>query len=162
MITSNTQCIKCFFGRTKGSIPWIWFAVIPMLLRRGENRTFEEAPLFTNRESASTLINPQEDLRFFQPYNPMQSAICPLDMIGDFDNRPNESPGASYQVNGFWFQAHTNATSAYYLPESFYDLLRDSPNSSIKSTGKVYSMYGEYDYIREKLFEGKLASAQTS
>lgn len=121
----------------------------------GANRTFDEAPLSTNPDLSNTLINPQKDLRFFELYNLMQPGIYSLDMIRKFNIRLNESPGASYQDNGFWFQTHTNATSAYYLPESFYNLRRDNPNSSIKSTGKVYAMCGEYDFIREKLIEGK-------
>lgn len=65
----------------------------------------------------------------------------------------NETPGASFQDNGFWFQVFVKAQSVYFLDQSYYCLRRDNPDSSIKSTQKVYCICEEYDFIRRRLLE---------
>lgn len=65
----------------------------------------------------------------------------------------NETPGASYQDNGFWFQVFVKAQTIYFVDQSYYRLRRDNPNSSIKSKQKVYCICDEYDFIRRKLLE---------
>lgn len=63
----------------------------------------------------------------------------------------NESPGASYQDNGFWFQTMSMADSVYFLKESFYMLRRDNPNSSTMSKAKVYCIRDEYEFVLDYL-----------
>lgn len=65
--------------------------------------------------------------------------------------RHNETPGASYQDNGFWFQTMSLAQRVFFLPEAFYQLRRDNPDSSINSTAKVYCIRDEYAFIRDFL-----------
>lgn len=65
----------------------------------------------------------------------------------------NETPGASYQDNGFWFQVFVKAQSVFFVDRSYYRLRRDNPNSSIRSKKKVYCICDEYDFIRRKLLE---------
>lgn len=59
----------------------------------------------------------------------------------------NESPGASYQDNGFWFISSVLASNVYFHNNSHYYLRRDNPNSSVMRKDNIYSMCGEYDYI---------------
>ena len=61
--------------------------------------------------------------------------------------RHNETPGASYQDNGFWFQTIMLANKLMYIPKAFYHYRQDNPNSSINSKSKIYCMCDEYDYI---------------
>lgn len=61
--------------------------------------------------------------------------------------RHNETPGASYQDNGFWFLTVSTATTIYFYDKVFYKLRRDNPNSSFFSKSKVYCIRDEYDYI---------------
>ena len=63
----------------------------------------------------------------------------------------NESPGASYQDNGFWFQTMAMANNVYFIKDSFYMLRRDNPNSSTMSKGKVYCIRDEYEFVLEYL-----------
>lgn len=65
--------------------------------------------------------------------------------------RHHETPGASYQDNGFWFQVYTHARRAQFIPHAFYCLRRDNPSSSCFSKQKVFCMCDEYDFIRENL-----------
>lgn len=61
--------------------------------------------------------------------------------------RHNETPGASYQDNGFWFQTLSLANSIIFINRAFYYYRQDNPNSSINSRGKVFCMNEEYDFI---------------
>ncbi len=67
------------------------------------------------------------------------------------DIRFNESPGASYQDNGFWMQTCMYAQRAMWLDEAFYLYRQDNPEASIKSTGKIYAMENEYSWLEDQL-----------
>ncbi len=75
------------------------------------------------------------------------TGIYKLDFLRKFDIRHNESPGASYQDNGFWFQTFCLGERVMFLNEIFYHVRRDNPYSSVKNTGKVYCMTEEYEFI---------------
>lgn len=63
--------------------------------------------------------------------------------------RHHETPGASFQDNGFFWQTFMYARSAMFLDRPYYMNRRDNPNSSVNSKEKVYCMNAEYDYIRD-------------
>ena len=63
----------------------------------------------------------------------------------------NETPGASYQDNGFWFKTLTLAERVVFIRRAFYHYRQDNPTSSINSQGKVYAMCEEYRHIEEFL-----------
>ena len=65
--------------------------------------------------------------------------------------RHNETPGASFQDNGFFFQTFVYAKRAMIVNEPFYRNRRDNPNSSVRSKEKVYCMNVEFDHIRDLL-----------
>lgn len=65
--------------------------------------------------------------------------------------RHNETPGASFQDNGFFFQTFIRAKRAMIVDRPYYMNRRDNPNSSVNNKEKVYCMNVEYDYIREIL-----------
>ena len=69
--------------------------------------------------------------------------------------RHNETPGASFQDNGFFFQTFVYARRAMILNTPCYCNRRDNPNSSVKSKEKVYCMNVEYDYIRDLLMRDR-------
>ncbi len=61
----------------------------------------------------------------------------------------NESPGASYQDNGFWMQTCFYAKRAMWLNDAFYYYRQDNPESSVKSASKMMAMTKEYEYLEE-------------
>lgn len=63
--------------------------------------------------------------------------------------RHNETPGAAYQDNGFWFQTLSLANTVMFINKAFYHYRQDNPNSSINSKGKVFCMNDEYAFIRD-------------
>lgn len=61
--------------------------------------------------------------------------------------RHNETPGASYQDNGFWFQTMVKAEKIYFTKQAFYHYRIDNLNSSIHSKAKVFAVCDEYNFI---------------
>lgn len=77
------------------------------------------------------------------------AGIYKRDFLVKNDLKHNETLGASYQDNGFWFLTMSKAESVYFVNQSFYMLRRDNPNSSINNKGKVYIIFDEYEYIKK-------------
>ena len=63
--------------------------------------------------------------------------------------RHNETPGASYQDTGFFWQTLMYAKKVMYVNKPYYMYRIDNPNSSVFSQNKVYCVNNEYDFIRE-------------
>ena len=81
------------------------------------------------------------------------SGIYKKSFLDEHHIRHHETPGASFQDNGFWFQTFVFGKRAMILDKPYYMNRRDNPNSSVSNPNKVYCMNIEYDYIREILKE---------
>lgn len=79
------------------------------------------------------------------------SGIYRRDFLERHQIRCNETPGASYQDNGFWMQTMSLAEKAMWLKEAFYLYRQDNPASSIKSKAKAMAMMEEYDFVADQL-----------
>ena len=113
-----------------------------------EHRTFTPASVLRDKKKYNQVKNARSDSDIWGAYVLITPAIYSLDFLRKSQIRLHESPGASYQDNGFWFQVLMHAERMWFYPESLYMLRRDNPNSSVKSKGKVYAMCAEYDFIR--------------
>ena len=76
------------------------------------------------------------------------SGIYKNDFLRKYNIRHHETPGASFQDNGFWIQTFCFASRAMILDKPYYMNRRDNPNSSVNSPEKVYCMNEEYKYIK--------------
>ena len=77
------------------------------------------------------------------------SGIYKRSFLEEHHIRHNETPGASFQDNGFFWQTFMYAERAMFIDKPYYMNRRDNPNSSVNSKEKVYCMNVEYDYIRD-------------
>lgn len=93
------------------------------------------------------LVNPSEDITTFGFEMNTWSGIYSLAFLNKYHIRHNETPGASYQDNGFWFQTFCRATRAWFINKPFYMYRWDNPNSSMANRQKVYCVTEEYKYI---------------
>lgn len=59
----------------------------------------------------------------------------------------NETPGASFQDMGFWFQAFCLAKSVHYMDKPFYCYRKDNPSSSMNNMGKAACIRDEYTFM---------------
>ncbi len=71
----------------------------------------------------------------------------------DNDIWHHETPGASFQDQGFWLQTFFHATRAMFIDGCFYHYRKDNPNSSTLSKGKVRDIIEEYAFIESKLWQ---------
>ena len=75
----------------------------------------------------------------------------------------SETPGASYQDVGLFFQLFLYAKRVYFTHECTYYYRSDNPNASTKNKGKLYMAENEYikaqDLIRHINYNDKIYSA---
>lgn len=111
--------------------------------------------VYNHLDSTGTKYN-----RIFDPSNEPEalrfimntwSGIYRREFLERFHIRHNETPGASFQDNGFFFQTFIYAKRAMIIDKPYYMNRRDNPNSSVNNREKVYASNIEYDYIREIL-----------
>lgn len=84
---------------------------------------------------------------FFDFFMNIWTGIYKKDFLIQHDIFFHESPGASYQDNGFWMQTCLYADRAMWLNEAFYYYRQDNPEASVKSASKILAMTKEYDYL---------------
>jgi len=88
---------------------------------------------------------------FFDFFMNIWTGIYSRDFLDKYDIRFHESPGASYQDNGFWMQTCLYADRVMWLNEAFYYYRQDNPTASVKSPGKMLAMTYEYEYLETEL-----------
>ena len=81
------------------------------------------------------------------------SGIYRRDFLTENNIRHNETPGASFQDIGFFFQTWCFASRGMIVDQDYYRVRRDNPDSSVKNPGKVYAANKEYDHVRDILME---------
>lgn len=84
------------------------------------------------------------------------TGVYKKDFIEEKKIRHNETPGASFQDNGFWFQVFTQAKKIVFLNKAFYYYRQDNPNSSINNKNKVFTICEEYAFIQRFILENEL------
>ena len=101
------------------------------------------------------LICPKKEKECFRFIMNTWSGIYRRSFLEQYHIRHNETPGASYQDNGFWFQGFCQAERITFLDKPLYYNRRDNPNSSVNNREKIYCANEEYAYIRKFLKENK-------
>lgn len=90
----------------------------------------------------------------FDFYMNIWTGIYRREFLLENDIRFHETPGASYQDNGFWIQTLTFCKRVMWLSQAFYRYRQDNPTASVKSQDKIMAMTKEYEYIA-RLMEHK-------
>lgn len=99
------------------------------------------------------LLNPTDDLGLFVMDMVNWTGIYRRSFLNEHQIRFHESPGASYQDNGFWFQVFAQAQQLIVVEEPFYHYRTDNSASSINQTNRLFTMFEEYAWIRQFLAE---------
>ena len=106
-----------------------------------------------NKDLYNKTLNYRIDMRVFEAYMTSWSGIYKRSFLMDRGIRHNETPGASFQDNGFWIQTMLYANRIYFIDHAFYHLRRDNSDSSVYSRDKVFAMCNEYDFMEDRLRE---------
>ena len=113
----------------------------------------EYALLDKKQERYGQLLCPAQDPSCIRFTLNTWTGIYRRAFIEAYGIRHHETPGASFQDNGFFFQTFVYAQRAMIVNKAYYRNRRDNPNSSVKSKAKVYCMNVEYDFIRDLLMK---------
>lgn len=115
----------------------------------GEGETLDKAvfKLSKNRADYGKVINPAKYREAFGFLINTWNGIYKRSFLQKYHIRHNETSGASYQDNGFWFQTFMYAERVFLVDKAYYMNRRDNENSSVNSKGKVYCICDEYKYI---------------
>lgn len=109
--------------------------------------------LSKKEEDYNVVFNPSETPEAIRWIINTWSGIYKREFLNKWNIRHNETPGASFQDNGFWFQTFVFATRAMIIDKPYYMNRRDNPNSSVKNMQKVFCVNVEYDHIKDVLIE---------
>lgn len=112
-----------------------------------DKRVFTYRNMSNNKKYYNCLLKPIEQIDVYNTNSVIWSGIYSRNFIVNNKIRFNETPGASYQDNGFYFQTYSLAQRMYIMDKDFYQLRRDNPNSSVKSKFKAFVMCEEYKFI---------------
>jgi len=102
------------------------------------------------------VFNPSQDADYIRKTQiNTWAGIYRLSFLREYNIRHNETPGASFQDNGFFWQTQIYAKRSMLVNTPYYYCRRDNPNSSIRDVTKIWAMSQEYDFIRDILMRDK-------
>ena len=126
-----------------------------IFLGDGAERTFTYMQTCKKKSQYHKVYCPAETPDIFNARMNTWTGLYRRSFIQAHNIRHNETAGASYQDNGFWFQTFLWAKRIMFLDRAFYQLRRDNPNSSVHNKGKVFCIFEEYAFI-ESILRGDL------
>lgn len=111
--------------------------------------------LDSTKQRYGELLHPDQDPSIIRFTMNTWSGIYRRTMLDEHHIRHNETPGASYQDNGFFFQTMVYSKQAMIVNYPYYRNRQNNPNSSVNSREKVYCSNIEYAFIRNLLMQDK-------
>ena len=93
--------------------------------------------LSKNEEDYNVVFNPSTDPKTLLYIMNTWSGIYRRSFLEEYHIRHNETPGASFQDNGFFWQTFIYAKRAMIINKPYYMNRRDNPNSSVHNPDKV-------------------------
>lgn len=115
------------------------------------NLKFQYVPMSNNGAVYGKVFRPLQDAGFFRYTMNTVTGVYRRAMLEEWSVRWNETPGASFQDNGFYVLTSAVANRFMFIRRPLYCNRRDNPNSSVADKGKVYCMNEEYELIRSWL-----------
>ncbi len=102
-----------------------------------------------NQEAYNKVLDPAANPEVYRFTVNNWSGIYSMDFLNRNGIRHNETPGASYQDNGFWVRVFSCAKRIMFVNRPFYMYRGDNPGSSINNKGKAMAIVTEYQLTEE-------------
>lgn len=119
---------------------------------KGEsNLEITPTPIIKDKNLFGRVLEGEEIRQLYLGQIAHWTSIYNLEFLNKNSIRYNETPGASYQDTGFWFQTLMHGEHVYLLDRYFYHYRIDNLESSMNNRGKIYCAGTEYDYIEKKV-----------
>lgn len=103
--------------------------------------------LSNNANLYNRVLNPQLYRELFKLPMNTWTGLYNRQFLIDNEIWHSETPGASYQDNGFWFKTLMFATKVQFSDKAFYMNRRDNSNSSVFDKKKIRCIQEEYDLL---------------
>lgn len=116
------------------------------------SNTFQEV-LFEQEYDKVTCAKENERIVYMRPC--IWTAIYRREFLKENGIVFNETPGASYQDTAFAFKVWVSAERVYFIKDAFHHYRIDNDNSSVKSTGKIFSICDEFQSMQSFLNKDK-------
>lgn len=97
------------------------------------------------------VLNPKESEEVFFASMYTWTCMYSRSFLNRYHIRHHETPGASYQDNGFWFQTLMHCEKMYLFDKAYYMYRQDNPDASVHDKNKVRAFSEEYAFIRKKI-----------
>lgn len=117
----------------------------------GEDRVFFDKPVAREMALYGRVVSAEKNKMLYLNDMSTWAGIYKNEFLKKNHIRHNETPGASYQDNGFWFQVMAMAERIMYIPISGYRYRLDNPDSSVHNSKKAFAICDEFDFIRKRL-----------
>lgn len=117
----------------------------------GKDRKKEYQALSKNKADYGKVMCPARQPGVFCFLMNTWTGIYKREFLNRHQIRHHETPGASFQDLGFWFQTFCLARRVYFHKESLYRYRRDNAASSVNSPQKADAVYQEYAFMRDFL-----------
>ncbi len=123
---------------------------------------FERVPIFTGDNTGLYDRILGDDIKeLFAARMHTWSGIYKRDFLTSNHILHNETPGAAYQDNGFWFQTIMYAKKVKFVNEAYYCLRRDNPESSFFARDKIDAIQKEYNFIHDRIEQSGLPNKKS-
>lgn len=115
----------------------------------GDERRFTYMQIAPDRRMYGRLLDSTQTTVLFYAVQMTWEGIYRRSFLLKHNIRHNDSPGASFQDNGFWFQVFAQAKRVYFIDTPLYMYRIDNTASSTKQSDlkKIRQMFAEYDFI---------------
>lgn len=117
----------------------------------GKKRKVERVCLSKTDRYYNQVIDPDENSEVFRFVMNTWTGIYRLEFLRRCQIQHNETPGASFQDLGFWFQTFCLARRIYFMDQPFYMYRTDNPGSSVHCVKRLSVLSGEYEFMRSFL-----------
>ena len=119
--------------------------------------------IFTRIKSAqkgyyNRVIDPQQEPKVCKFNMQTWCGIYSHEFIINNNIRHNETPGASFQDNGFYYKTYILSHRIYFIDIPSYYYRFDNPYSSVHDKGKVYVIAEEFNLIQQYLEDNKITN----
>lgn len=113
----------------------------------------EYFPLTADGNMYRKVLNPNVNLEAYLVQKFTWNALYRRELLIKNQVKYQETPGASYQDNGFWFQTFYWSTRVMFLNTPLYYYRQDNWAASSHDKKKIYAMKNEFDFIHRFMDE---------
>ena len=122
------------------------------------NMVFLLNRIIQDESEYNTVYKPTDDRKWLNYIMNTWCGIYKKEFLDANDIRHNETPGASYQDNGFYIKTHIFAERVMLLHDTFYMNRRDNPGSSVFNKDKIHATDTEFEMVQDYLEEKGILS----